>query len=110
MKETIKKEEKSCMVQFVRSTMFGSMEIALDTGLITRREAIELWLKNKYEVIRRIKNKDENIVFVIWVNCSTDTCYGESILYIDSSMETDGNRIWKTKKEYSDMNFEKEIL
>lgn len=70
-------ELKDCMFQY--ATQNKTIE---DTGLITRKEAEELWEKYQNDIK---DNWDEisSPQMCIWINCTNDTDYVESAKEID---------------------------
>lgn len=49
-----------------------------DTGLITINEATKLFEERKKEFVREL-HLGTNPQMVIWINCSTDSSYGETL-------------------------------
>lgn len=89
------KEIKDCLFQY--ATRYQIFE---DTGLITREEADNL-VQKYLEHIKQHWNENESPQMCIWIDCKTDTDYGDKgfdIDYFDCELINDHfYRITKTK-------------
>lgn len=92
--------KKDCKFQYATKKQYnGRIIIYLDTDFITLNKAKKLWKKYLPQVIEEILNKDEPEM-VIWINMKSPVDYKESLEWIDQNCETDGKRIWRTKRQY----------
>lgn len=75
---------------------FYSTKTVEDTGLITEKEANDLWDKYLPEVIQRLKN-DERPQMCIWGNCNSTTDYSLVVKEIDhrDDLEIKNGEIYK---------------
>ncbi len=96
--------KKDCMVQVcLRKPSFfggqGEIDIVEDTGLITRKQAEELYNKWRPKVVEQLR-EGFDVEMGIWVDCVDASSYRTFIGHIDSSCEVDdrGN-VWRVKKE-----------
>ena len=91
-------KKKDRMFQYATRFKYGT-EIYKDTGLITKKEADELWKKYYPKVVSELK--DGAIPeMVIWKNCVDVTDYHtkEKEIYGSSDLEVIGNEIYKITK------------
>ncbi len=70
---------KDCMFQYATRH-----KVLADTGLITRKEADELFDKNIENFKERLVN-GESPEMAVWVKCKDDTSYGNTSRYWDSN-------------------------
>jgi len=93
--------ERNCAFQYAKMStgIFRDTKIVCDQTELTLEEAKELWNKYYPDAAKHIKNEGE-VEMVIWINMVDAHSYGESLQYISTDSESDGNQIWVTKKEY----------
>lgn len=73
-----------------------------DTELITLERAKELWEEYLPDFIYRLQRGDKPEM-AIWVDMKDDTDYHTTLLHADTSTETDGKRLFETKKVYLEL-------
>ena len=97
---------KNCAFQYAEITgkIFSNTEIVCDETELTLSEAKELWNKYYPRLAKHIKN-DEKGEMAIWINMEDKYSYGETLQYISTDAESDGNNIWETKKIYFIKNY-----
>jgi len=59
-------------------------KVLVDTDLITLTAAVELFNKNKEDYKDRLEN-DEDPEMAIWINCTCNTSYGDTLEHWCSS-------------------------
>lgn len=83
---------------------FSNVKIVEDTGLITAKEAEDLWQKYYPEVVANLE-EEERPQMCIWKDCETTTDYHtieKEIDYTDD-LEIKNNKIYKVKKELEEI-------
>lgn len=90
--------EKNCAFQYAKSGF--RTKIICDKTDLTYSEAISLWNQYYPDAANHIKDGG-TVEMVIWTNMVDNKSYGSHSHYIDNDAESDGVRIWVTKKEYS---------
>ena len=83
---------------------FSNIHIPEDTGLITEKEANELWEKYYSKVVRNIE-ENERPQMCIWKDCKSNTDYHTVEREIDwhDDLEIKNGRIYKVKKEVTEI-------
>ena len=103
------KEENKYMFQYAYDNgfhssgiSFSSTKIVEDTGLITEKEANDLWDKYYPEVIKNL-NREERPQMCIWKDCDSPTSYHTVEKEIDwrDDLEIKNGRVYK--KELSEI-------
>lgn len=89
-------EQRNCAFQFV-----GNSKIIENKVGLTLSEAKELWNKY-YRVAAQDIHYGNTVEMVIWINMENEFSFGEYLQYIDHNAESDGKRIWVTKKVFYD--------
>jgi len=81
---------------------YSSIKIVADTGLITEKEANELWDKYYDDCIRRLKS-DERPQMCIWKDCSSETDYNAVEREIDyrDDLEIRADGVYKVEKTFT---------
>lgn len=92
-------EEKNCAFQFATAPRWGNVRIIEDVTEITFKEAKELFNKYLPEFRKALQN-EQRPEMGIWVNMKNPTDYRESFMHLTYDYETDGTKLWITKKEY----------
>lgn len=86
------------MFQYAISYKYLSPDIPENTDLITLDEAKELWHKYLPDFIRRRENDEGDPEMVIWINCSDNTNYGETLAHIDYDTLLENGKLYEVKK------------
>ena len=99
-------EERNCAFQYAKITgiYFVTTEIVEDKTSLTLDEAKQLWNKYFPDAAKWIKNSG-TVEMVIWINMETPQSYGESLQYISTDAQSDGDSIWEVKKNYFTKQF-----
>lgn len=71
--------KKDCMFQFATKN-----EVLFDTDLITLREAVQLFNDNK-DSFKDLLSANEDPEMVVWINCTSNTSYGKTLLHWQAS-------------------------
>ena len=82
-------ELKDCMFQYATRH-----RVLVDTDLITKSEAIELFNKNKEDFKKRL-DLGEEPEMALWVNCKDNSSYGDTLQYWDSDLKLIDGRLYK---------------
>lgn len=79
---------------------FSSIKIVEDTGLITEKEANDLWDKYYPEVVKNLE-REERPQMCIWKDCNTITDYGMVEKEIDwrDDLEIKNGKVYKKSLE-----------
>lgn len=81
---------KNTMFQFATNN-----EIFNDTGLITAEESLQLFKGNRAKFIRELE-LGRNPEMCIWIDCDTDSSYGETSLYwIADDFQVIDGELWQ---------------
>jgi hypothetical protein len=96
--------KKDCMFQYaVTSTgWLREYDIKEDTGLITRKQAEELWHKYKEDFIKQLEREDTEPEMGIWIDCKDNIDYHTCIWHLDCNTKWDGRRFYNEVREYVD--------
>ena len=107
MTEQEQTEEKNCAFQYAEmgTGIFRNTKIVEDQSELTIDEAKALWNKYYPRAAKHIYH-DGEVEMVIWINMPDDHTYGDTLQYISTDAESDGNTIWETTKKY----FPKELI
>lgn len=94
-------QERNCAFQYakIKDGFFRNTTIVCDKTELTIDEAKELWNKYYPDAARWI-HEGSCVEMVIWINMQDPKSYGESLQYISTDAESDGNIIWETKRSY----------
>lgn len=102
-------EQKNCAFQYakIENGYFQNTKIVCDKTSLTLNEAKGFW--NDYYSDAASWIKDGNSVeMVIWINMDSPSSYGETLQFISFDAESDGERIWETRKNYFTKEFKTE--
>ena len=93
--------ENNCAFQYAKMTewIFRDTKIVCDKSELTLQEAKELWNQYYSDCAKHIQSGG-TCEMVIWINMVNSHSYGDSLQYISTDAESDGQRIWVTKKEH----------
>ncbi len=93
--------ERSCAFQYAKITgsIFSKTEIVCDKTELTLDEAKALWAKYYPDLAKHI-NGGETGEMALWINMPDNHSYGETLQHISTDAESDGVRIWETRKIY----------
>ena len=94
--------KKSCAFQFTitKGNIFREYEMIEDTGLITLKQAQELWEKHSPRFIESLFNDNERPEMGIWINMKDPYDYHTCIPHVDNQTQYDGTRFYNNVKEY----------
>lgn len=92
---------KNCAFQYAKIGvgLIRSSNIVCDENELTFEEAQALWDKHYEDCAKWIKAGNE-AEMVIWIEMETPQSYGKHAQYISTDAESDGVRIWETKRNY----------
>lgn len=92
---------KDCAFQYAYEEGYKT-NFKEDTGLITIEEAKKLWREYLPDFIYRLEHgyKPE---MALWVGMEDETDYHQTMAHVNSATETDGKRLFETKKIYIDV-------
>ncbi len=91
--------ENNCAFQYAKmqTGCFRNTKIVCDKSSITIEEAKELWNKHYDDCAKWIS--DGGVCeMVIWINMPNDHTYSDTLQYISTDAESDGVKIWETRK------------
>lgn len=94
-------QQRNCAFQYakIKDGGFGGTTIVCDKSELTIDEAKKLWNKYYPDAAKWIRD-GSCVEMVIWINMQTPTSYGESLQYISTDAESDGDVIWENKRSY----------
>jgi len=100
-------EEKNCAFQYakMREGIFRDTKIICDKSELTIDEAKKLWNEYFSDAAKWIK-EGNTVEMVIWIDMATPQSYGETLQYISTDAESDGESIWETRKNYFTKQFD----
>src|SRR5690242_18715139 len=97
--------ENNCAFQYAK--MNGSIgrttNIVCDKDSLTRDEAEALWNEYYPDAANHIHNGGE-VEMVIWIDMNHNSDYDKYSHWIGTDAESDGVRIWETKRTYFPSN------
>lgn len=80
---------KDCMFQYAIRN-----QVLVDTDLITKSEAIELFNKNKDDFKKRLElNEDPEMA--LWINCEDNSSYGDTMYHWDSDLKVIDGQLYQ---------------
>lgn len=91
-------KKKDCAFQFAHDS-WPKLKLVEDTPLISLDEAKELWAKYLPDFIRQLE-LGNNPEMALWINMKDNTDYHTTLVHVNRNTETDGKRLFETKKEY----------
>lgn len=94
-------KKKDCAFQYAYESGYKTNFVE-DTELITLDEAKELWEKYLPDFIYRLQRGDEPEM-ALWVDMKDNTDYHDTLAHANQHTETDGHRLWETKRVYIDV-------
>lgn len=97
------KRKKNYAFQFGTAPRWGNGKIYQDIDSITLDEAKALWRKWLPTFLDQL-GRDNNPEMCIWGNMKNEYDYHTRLINADKYTETDGKKIWETKKEYIDID------
>jgi hypothetical protein len=100
--------KKDCMFQYSVNAIgfMGDYKTVEDTGLITRKQAEELWHKYEDDFRRKLADEYYEPEIGIWINCKNNTDYHTCIWHLDNNTKWDGRRFYNEVREYIDTSSE----
>jgi hypothetical protein len=95
------KQEKNCAFQYAKisGSIFRETIMVEDKSGLTIDEAKQLWNTHYTDAAKWIKDGNE-VEMVIWINMRKPTDYGDTLQYISTDAESDGESIWENRKNY----------
>lgn len=92
--------EKNCAFQYAKidGHFLRRTNIVCDKTSLTLDEAKALWNEYYSDCAKWIK-QGNTAEMVIWINMSTPESYGDSLQYISTDAESDGNNIWVNERK-----------
>lgn len=102
-------EERNCAFQYAKITgqIFRDTKIVCDKSELTLSEAKELWNKYYSDLAKHIKDGNSGEM-AIWIDMVDAHSYRDTLEHISTDAESDGNRIWETKRTYFTSHFKVE--
>jgi len=97
--QEVQEELRDCAFQYAKMSEWRQTEILCDKSGLTITEAKELWNKYYQDCAKHIKSGG-TAEMVIWINMHDGHTYGDTLQYISTDAESDGNRIWETTKKF----------
>lgn len=99
-------EERNCAFQYaeMETGIIRNTKIVCDETSLTLDEAKALWNKYYPRAAKHIYH-DGEVEMVIWIDMETPHSYGKHLEYISTDAESDGFRIFETKKTYFTSQF-----
>lgn len=92
---------KNCAFQYAKVGL--NTTVVCDKTDLTYNEAVDLWNKYYSDAAKHIKSGG-TVEMVIWKDMADSNSYNDYAYYIANDAESDGTRIWVTKKEYFPAN------
>jgi hypothetical protein len=102
-------QERDCAFQYakIRNSIFRDIKVVCDKNELTLDEAKQLW-NEYYDDAAKWINEGNKVEMAIWVNMATPNSYGDTLQYISTDAESDGNNIWVTERKYFSKRFKTE--